>query len=258
MANDARASGLNGEPGRQVILHGNTVTRPTGWWTSAVHALLKHLEAGEFPYSPRVIDIDDRGREVLTFIPGLSGKDGWARIVDEHGLSRFAMLLRAYHDAVRTFHPSPDAVWACDNEDPQNSDLICHGDFGPWNIVWQENQPVGILDWDFAGPGPAIDDVAYALEYAVPFRDDETALRWLCYDRPPNRHRRMELFANAYGLPNTHGLVEQVARRQRLDITRVRSLAERGLEPQATWVRNGYLDQLQTRVNWTEQQHPLF
>ncbi|MEU2390837.1 hypothetical protein [Streptomyces sp. NPDC007369] len=24
--------------------------------------------------------------------------------------------------------------------------MICHGDFGPWNVVWQGHQPVGIID----------------------------------------------------------------------------------------------------------------
>lgn len=25
--------------------------------------------------------------------------------------------------------------------------LVCHGDYGPWNLVWQGIKPVGILDW---------------------------------------------------------------------------------------------------------------
>ncbi|MEU4625882.1 phosphotransferase [Actinoplanes sp. NPDC023801] len=54
----------------------------------------------------------------------------------------------------------------------QPGDLVCHGDFGPWNLVWHGNRPVGILDWDYAWPHPPIHDVAYALEYVTPLRDD--------------------------------------------------------------------------------------
>jgi hypothetical protein len=249
---------LKDEPNRQVVRSGTTVARPTGWWTPTVHTLLRHLEACAFPYSPRVIESHQPNREVLTYIPGRSGKESWVRVVDLRGLERFAALLRRYHDAVRSFRPPPGSTWAFTNAAPRDTDLICHGDFGPWNIVWRGLQPVGILDWDFAGPGPAPDDVAYALEYAVPFRDDATAVRSLGYPQPPDRRKRMAVFAEAYGLSDTKGLVENVACRQRLDIARVQMLAERGLEPQVTWVQQGYLSELEARVAWTEKNFSLF
>jgi len=124
-------------------------------------------------------------------------------------------------------------------------------------VVWQNGEPVGLLDWDFAAPGPAIDDVAYALEYAVPFRDDETALRWLRYERRPDRRERMRIFAAAYGLPGTTDLVDRVARRQRLDAARVKLLAGNGVEPQHTWVAEGMLAQLEARAVWTERNRSL-
>ncbi|WP_396136875.1 MULTISPECIES: phosphotransferase [unclassified Amycolatopsis] len=46
-------------------------------------------------------------------------------------------------------------------------EVVCHGDFGPWNVVWRGDQPVGILDWDYARPAPRLHDVAYALEYVA-------------------------------------------------------------------------------------------
>ena len=36
------------------IRHGDTILRPAGPWTPAVHALLRHLEEVGFPASPRV------------------------------------------------------------------------------------------------------------------------------------------------------------------------------------------------------------
>ena len=52
-----------------VVRVGDTVRRPAGPWTPAVHALLTHLHAAGFPGAPRPLGIDEHGREVLTFIP---------------------------------------------------------------------------------------------------------------------------------------------------------------------------------------------
>lgn len=249
---------LKDEPGRRVVRIGDRVYRSTGWWTPAVHALLRRLAAESFRYSPRVVGIDRVGREVLGFIPGNAGLQGWSYVVPERGLARAASLLRLYHDTVSGYVPRPDTIWAYTEGPLAAGEIVCHGDFGPWNIVWRDDEPVGILDWDLAGPGRPMDDVAYALEYFVPFRDDRTAQRWMAYPRPPDRRRRMRVFAEAYGLRSTAGLVDEVIRRQLLDVPRVQALAERGLEPQATWVATGLIDELESRAAWTERHRDLF
>lgn len=246
------------EPGRRVVRIGDRVYRTTGWWTPAVHALLGRLAAEGFRYSPRVIGIDRVGREVLTFIPGDAGMRGWAHVVSERGLTLAASLLRLYHDTVSGYVPPPDTTWAHTEGPLAAGEIVCHGDFGPWNVVWRDDEPAGILDWDLAGPGRPMDDIAYALEYFVPFRDDQTAQRWMAYPRPPDRRRRLAVFAAAYGLASTEGLVDEVIRRQLLDIPRMQALAERGLEPQATWVATGLIDELRSRAAWTDRNRALF
>ena len=225
-----------------------------------MHALLRHLDDAGFAASPRVIDVDD-DHETLSFLPGDSGPTGWARVVDERGLRETARLLRSYHDAVRDWSPPPSLRWYDDTAGGGGpGELVCHGDFGPWNLVWDATTPVGILDWDYAAPGPPHDDVAYALEYVAPFRSDAECLEWLAYPSPPDRRRRLEVFAEAYGLPahSLDGLVDAVVRRQRDGIAAVKDLAARGREPQATWVAEGYLRQLADRVRWTEEHRDLF
>src|SRR5262249_12799626 len=91
---------LSASEKREILHIGQTVHRPTHWWTPAVHELLKYLESVGFPYSPRVLGFDEQGREVLSFIEGESGADGWAKITTDEGLTKFAQLLRAYHEAV--------------------------------------------------------------------------------------------------------------------------------------------------------------
>jgi aminoglycoside phosphotransferase (APT) family kinase protein len=165
-------------------------------------------------------------------------------------------LLREYHEAVGDFRPRPQDEWAVRPVDPQ--ELMCHNDFGPWNLVYDGDDPVGILDWDFAAPGPRSNDVADALEYAVPFRDDAAALSWHHFAEVPDRRHRLAVFAEAYGLTTTSGLVDAVIARQRLTIVHVEQLADRGVEPQLTWVADGTLDRSRQLVLWAEEHRDLF
>ncbi|MEU6260557.1 aminoglycoside phosphotransferase family protein [Streptomyces sp. NPDC047043] len=243
---------------RRVVRIGNTVRRPAQPWTPTTHALLAHLENVGFAHAPRPLGFDDEGREILTHIEGESGPAGWANVVPDDGLRAFARLLRAYHDACADFTPPPGATWPPGGAGPDTQGVVCHGDFGPWNIVWRDGQPVGIIDWDFARPGPRVHDVAYALEYVAPFRDDTECVRRLRYPVPPDRRRRLELFCTAYGLESTEGMVDAVIDRQRDTAAAVRQLAAQGHEPQATWVAAGFPAELDARAAWSNAHRHLF
>ena len=54
-----------------VMRVGDTVRRPTGPHSPFVHRLLRPLEAVGFEAAPRLLGVDERGREMLSFI------DGW-------------------------------------------------------------------------------------------------------------------------------------------------------------------------------------
>ena len=49
---------------------GDTVRRPAGPWTPAVHALLVHLHDVGFDGAPRSLGLDERGRHVVEWIDG--------------------------------------------------------------------------------------------------------------------------------------------------------------------------------------------
>jgi aminoglycoside phosphotransferase (APT) family kinase protein len=178
--------------------------------------------------------------------------------VDGEGLAAFARLLRAYHDATMDFRPPDGAVWADGPVAPAEGEVICHGDFGPWNVVWQGHRPVGIIDWDFVRPAARLRDVAYALRYVAPFRDDAECTRWLGFPEPPDRRHRLERFCAAYGLASTDGIVDAVIDEQRETIARVRRLADSGHEPQATWVAEGHVRDLERHVAWSRSHRHLF
>ena len=229
---------------------GDIVRRPLAFWSPAVHSLLGYLQSVDFP-APRLLGTEG-DMELLGWIDGESGPRGWAKIVPEAGLRGWASFLRSYHDAVAGYRPAAESVWSSGPAGCGGGEVVCHGDFGPWNGVWRGHRIVGLLDFDHARPAPPIADVAYALEYAAPFRDDQECLRWLSYPEPPDRRRRIEIFCEAYGIAVPGDIVGLVAEQQRFGLQHCEALGRQGIEPQATWARDGYLNDLRARIAWTQ------
>jgi hypothetical protein len=249
---------LSDRSDRPVVRVGSTVRHPVQPWTPAVHALLDHLESAGFPYSPRVVGIE-ADTEVLTYIEGDSGAGGWSSVADERGLIAAARMLRTYHETVALWRPERAPVWfngITGTGGP--GEVVCHGDFAPWNLVWQGTRPVGLLDWEYASPGPARRDVAYALECMAPFRADDARVTQLRYPEPPDRRRRIELFAEAYGMTSTDWLVDAVIANQVGAIETVRRLAAEGHDRQVAMVADRYPEQLEQHVRWIEENRSLF
>lgn len=234
----------------RVVRAGATVRRPLQPWSTSIHDLLEHLASKDFP-APRVLDVQG-DTEVLTWIEGASGADGWTKVVPEDGLSRWGRFLRRYHDAVADYVPDAASAWSSGTSGCAAGELVCHGDFGPWNAVWDGDDVVGLIDWDHARPAPALFDVAYALEYVAPFRSDEESIRDLRHATAPDRRRRIAVFCEGYGIDVPADVVALVARQQRDVRDTVERLAREGIEPQASWVGEGYLDELTARVAFTE------
>jgi hypothetical protein len=61
---------------RVLVRAGDVVRHPQHPWSEATRMLLRHLEAVGFPYSPRLVGHEDEA-DLLSFIPGTSGSDGW-------------------------------------------------------------------------------------------------------------------------------------------------------------------------------------
>ena len=168
---------------------GETVRRATGRWTPAVHALLDHLERAGFEGAPRALGIDTAGREILTF---LSGASDWPK--NDGAVLAVGRLLRRYHDAVATFVPPPGMPWRIDR--PLGLDeLVCHNDLQPANTVFRDGEPVAFIDWDLAGPAPAIFDLARAAWDFIPLRSDRFCLH-MGFKTPPPRARRLRLLCD--------------------------------------------------------------
>lgn len=182
---------------------GDTVRRRAGPWTPAVHELLRFLEREGFP-APRARGMDDRGREILEYIEGEAHSGHPVPLPDavfrEDHLIEAARLLRRYHDVVARFTPSPNARWRLVSPEPR--EIICHNDWSPWNALFRDDYFVLTLDWDLAGPGPRIWDVANAAFSWVPLIAGASAVRDL-----GERLRRLRLFCDTYGLDERSALV---------------------------------------------------
>ena len=168
---------------------GMTVRRPTGPWTPAVHALLAHLRTAGMHDVPRVLGYDERGREVLSWLPG--------RVVDvdtEHIADDFVVAamrwLRRYHELVRGFRPAGVVLWRNQERELVADEIVCHHDFAPYNVAEQDDRVVGVFDWDMAGPGTPIEDVAFAAWNFVPLWRNLGAVETA---------RRLRLLCAAYG-----------------------------------------------------------
>jgi hypothetical protein len=86
---------------------GDTVRRPARANGAATEALLAHLERVGFDGAPRFLGRDERGGEILSFIPGraaIEPYEDWA--LTDAALVSVAALLRRFHDAVASFHPA--------------------------------------------------------------------------------------------------------------------------------------------------------
>jgi hypothetical protein len=114
-----------------VVRVGDTVRRPAGPWTLAVHALLTHLHDVGFRGAPRPLGIDDQGREILTFVPGaVAWPDHFDLLDDDGQLRRAARLIREFHDAVAGFTPPPGAYWQA-LMPADGYEIIAHHDLAP-------------------------------------------------------------------------------------------------------------------------------
>jgi hypothetical protein len=179
-----------------VVRLGDTVRRPWRPTSPATRALLEHLERVGFDGAPRFLGVDERGREVLSFIPGEAAIEPvpiWA-LTDE-ALVSVAELLRRYHEAAASFkaagHTWPDFVPA-----EFRDGLVSHNDPNLDNIIFSGGVAVGLIDFDLASPGSAVWDVACAARLWAPLRDDRDAPEEL----RGRSLERLRIFIDAYGL----------------------------------------------------------
>lgn len=198
---------IGGDVTDGVVRVGDTVRRPINEQSGAVHAYLAHLERAGFDASPRFLGIDACGREVLTYIDGeMAGRPLHRWAAGENVLIKIAQLQRRLHDCSANFVLPPDAQWRkrepIDGVPPlfDVADVVGHNDITPENLICVNREPVGIVDFDLAGPTTRLLDVVITLVWWAPLADPADRDPML---RDADAGRRMRLFVDAYGLDNS-------------------------------------------------------
>jgi hypothetical protein len=179
-----------------VVRVGDTVRRTAGPWTPTIHAFMRHLRASGFGHVPEPLGIDERGREIISLLPGAPANYPLPAFAwSDATLSAVARFLRAFHDASTAFVPPAGGRWQWAAHEPV--EVICHNDFAPYNLMFEDGRLTGVIDLDLASPGPRVWDMAYTAYRFVPLTDPANP------DAPfpgaDEQARRLAAFCAAYG-----------------------------------------------------------
>jgi hypothetical protein len=179
-----------------VVRVGDSVRRPPRPGAELVHGLLELFEREGWTGAPRFLGIDERGREVLSF---LQGHVAWERrqppaVGSDASLVRVARLVREFHDLTARTPLAGD------------QEVVCHNDLSPRNTVYRDLgeglRPVAFLDWDLAAPGARLHDLAHVCWQYLGLGPGAGGL--------DGCGRRMRLLCDAYGLADRSRLVETI------------------------------------------------
>jgi len=179
-----------------VVRVGETVRRPATAATPAIEAYLEHLHRAGFSSAPRTLGRDEQGRQVLEYIPGKSFHT--LPPMTHLDLTQLGKLIRQLHDASESFVPPANAHWNV-AIGPNREDLICHNDLAPWNLIRGDDNRWIFIDWDGAGPGSRLWDLAYAAAAFLPLEPrglptrDNSRLRALADGYQLTREQREQL-----------------------------------------------------------------
>ena len=126
--------------------------------------------------------------------------------------------LREYHAVVAGF-PRESRRWRFVERALQPGEIVCHHDSAMYNMAFDGDDLAGVFDWDVAGPGIPLDDIAiFAWNTAVLFPDapmDEVA-------------HVLRTIADGYGGIDPHALLDHVVTRMTDAANRIAAAQDAG------------------------------
>jgi hypothetical protein len=129
----------------------------------------------------------------IDYLPGEVGHYPLSEAVrSDAALVSAARLLRRFHDASVPL-VTRDLPWQLPAL--PNAEVIVHGDYAPYNLVFSGDKVVGIFDLDYARPGPRIHDISSALHRFAPLGTGDDV-----WGTTEERAARVRLFCASYGL----------------------------------------------------------
>lgn len=150
---------------RGIVRAGDTVRRPMPADSDCVHGLLAHFERCGFVGAPRFLGVDSRGREIVSYIEGVTLPHNGFRLSSE-AVAAGARLVRRVHDL------TAGTAFAA------GSEVACHMNLSQPNFVFRDMLPIAIIDWDVTRPGSRVSNLAdflWAFVHPAVYGDDEAA-----------------------------------------------------------------------------------
>ncbi|SHF12365.1 phosphotransferase [Streptoalloteichus hindustanus] len=175
---------------------GDTVRRRGGRRREFVHQVLTHFERHGWSGAPRLLGVDEQGREILAFVAGhVPWRSPTGDGVDsDASLAAVARLVRRFHDLTEGTPLAGD------------QEVVCHNDLSPRNTVYRDDGagpcPVAFLDWDLAAPGARLHDVAHMCWQYLDLGPTVVDL--------PEAARRLRLLCDSYGLADRTRVLDTV------------------------------------------------
>ena len=181
---------VGGQQTQGIVRVGDTVRRPIGPNSLFVHDLLRYLEASGFSGAPRLLGVDEKGREILSFVDGEVPHDHSMYSPSEPRLVKVATLIRHLHDVTAGSTLAAGA------------EIVAHNELGPHNTVFVGIEPVAFIDWDDAAPGTRLFDLANAIWCFVDVGDGGGPVR--------EQARLIRLMCDAYGWEDPCAIVDEI------------------------------------------------
>ncbi len=213
---------------------GETVRRAAA--PAYTRRLLTFLEERGWDGAPRLLGVDERGRDVLTY---LHGDVPWqperqATVRTDAALARVAILVRELHDLTAGTGFAAGA------------EVACHNDLSPRNTVYRDGGagplPVAFVDWDIAAAGRRVEDVAHVCWQFVGLGPDAD---------PDRAAAQVRLIADAYGLADRDDLVGSVLWWQDRCWRGIEAEAAAGDPAKASLRDSGVCDAIRAEYAWT-------
>lgn len=214
-------------------------------YSGALHALLLHLEKVGFTGAPRSFGWDDKGRHLVEYVAGLRADhlDAPDGALEPHRIGEF---VRQMHDALDGFVPPDSARWFEGIPSP-GTDLIVHQDITPSNIVLRADGSLVAIDWDAAGPGTRLWDLAYACHSFAPLYRDGADLA--------SSSQRLRQLVDGYGLDDAQRaeMVPLLATRSQRMYEYLRRMRHTGRSPWIELWQNGVGTVWKSDAEWIQE-----
>ncbi|WP_081791882.1 phosphotransferase [Caldalkalibacillus mannanilyticus] len=191
---------------------------------------------------PKPYGINEKGEEVLSFLPGhVFHYPLPEEMLSDSMLVSTSKLLLQFHKYSERYlsRLTNDKQWMLPASYP--IEVMCHGDFAPYNVTVIKNEATGIIDFDTLHPGSKMWDIAYAIYRWVPFKNPNNPD---CYGNLKEQIRKTRLFLDTYGVNSEEkeSFTSVLIKRLQSLIDFMRSEANNGNKDFQLHIENGHLN----------------